>query len=148
MLLSEKKYDGILEKINCWTTTQKAAKVNLYNVLVTDKEILNIESLYPDKDKLKFIEISNIRTKMLYYYYRNNIDKAKENAKKIIDLSCDLKFYNDEAKRIDSLFFIKINIIKNNSCKVIKNYVSWWVWSVHNLSLKFDILLFKSFLFF
>ena len=50
--------------------------------------------------------------------------KAKENAKKIIDLSCDLKFYNDEAKRIDSLFFIKINIIKNNSCKVIKNYVS------------------------
>ena len=49
---------------------------------------------------------------------------VKENAKKIIDLSCDLKFYNDEAKRIDSLFFIKINIIKNNSCKVIKNYVS------------------------
>ena len=94
MLLSEKKYDGILEKINCLTPTQKAAKVNLYNVLATDKEILNIESLYPDKDKLKFIEISNIRTKMLYYYSRNNIDKAKENAKKIIDLSCDLKFYN------------------------------------------------------
>lgn len=112
MFLSEKKYDGILEKINCLTPTQKAAKVNLYNVLATDK------------DKLKFIEISNIRTKMLYYYSRNNIDKAKENAKKIIDLSCDLKFYNDEAKRIDSLFFIKINIIKNNSCKVIKNYVS------------------------
>ena len=57
MLLSEKKYDGILEKINCLTPTQKAAKVNLYNVLATDKEILNIESLYPDKDKLKFIEI-------------------------------------------------------------------------------------------
>ena len=118
MFLSEKKYDGILEKINCLTPTQKAAKVNLYNVLATNKEILYIESLYPDKDKLKFIEISNIRTKMLYYYSRNNI------AKKIIDLSCDLKFYNDEAKRIDSLFFIKINIIKNNSCKVIKNYVS------------------------
>lgn len=41
MLLSEKKYDGILEKINCLTPTQKAAKVNLYNVLATDKEILN-----------------------------------------------------------------------------------------------------------
>ena len=72
---------------------------NLYNIVATETEILNIESICSNKAKLKFTEISNVKLKMYYYYTRNN----KENAKKILDFSCDFKVYNEEAKRIISL---------------------------------------------
>lgn len=103
ILFREKKYNEVLEKIGHLNPVHQANMTNLYNILATENEILNIESLCPDKAKLKFTEISNMKTKMHYYYTRNNIDKAKENAKKILDFSCDLKVYNDEAKRIYSL---------------------------------------------
>ena len=76
---------------------------NLYNIVATETEILNIESICSNKAKLKFTEISNVKLKMYYYYTRNNIEKAKENAKKILDFSCDFKVYNEEEKRIISL---------------------------------------------
>lgn len=103
MLFREEKYNEALEKIGCLNPVHQANMTNLYNIVATENEILNIESICPNKAKLKFTEISNVKLKMYYYYTRNNIEKAKENAKKVLDFSCDFKVYNEEAKRIISL---------------------------------------------
>ena len=93
----------IIEKIKYLNPIHQANMTNLYNIVATETEILNIESICSNKAKLKFTEISNVKLKMYYYYTRNNIEKAKENAKKILDFSCDFKVYTEEAKRIISL---------------------------------------------
>ena len=103
ILFREKKYNEALEKIKYLNPIHQANMTNLYNIVATETEILNIESICSNKAKLKFTEISNVKLKMYYYYTRNNIEKAKENAKKILDFSCDFKVYNEEAKRIISL---------------------------------------------
>lgn len=63
------------------------------------REIENVEKVYKLKGN-KFKILSNLHLLMRYYSIRNNIEKAKEYASKILEQHSQFDFYNNEAREI------------------------------------------------
>ncbi len=72
----------------------------VFIAIFSELEIPNIEIIFPLNNKLKINDCINLNTLMLYYYKRNNLNKAKEMAQKMLDMHSDFKHYNNLAKQI------------------------------------------------
>lgn len=99
-LIKTFKYDEALRKIDNLDSVQKPSIQNFYKVMATTEEMYNIETLYPENNKFKFINASSIYSKMHYYSTRKISDKAIIYAKKMIEYAPQLKEYISEAHNI------------------------------------------------
>lgn len=99
-LIRTKNYDLALDAIEKINNNQKPMLQNFYKLFVTEEEMLNIESIYKENNKLKFNDASSIYAKMYYYHTRGNHDKAKMYARKIIGLAPGFKEYIVLANKI------------------------------------------------
>lgn len=99
-LIKTEKHDEALKEIDNLNSLQKPSIQNFYKVMATTEEMYNIEALYPETNKLKFINASSIYFKMHYYSTRGNSDKAIIYAKKMIEYAPKLKEYASEAYNI------------------------------------------------
>lgn len=99
-LIRTKNYDSALKSIEKINDNQKPMLQNFYKLFVTEEEMLNIENIYKENNKLKFNNASSIYAKMYYYYTRGNQDKAKIYARKIIGLAPGFKEYIVLANKI------------------------------------------------
>lgn len=99
-LIRTKKYEEALEKINQLNSIQKPSIQNFYKVMATNEEMYNIEALYPETNKINYLNASSIYLKMHYYDTRNNNEEALKYAKRMIEYAPKLKEYVLEANSI------------------------------------------------
>lgn len=99
-LIRKQNYELALEKIEKINPAQRSILQNFYKVLVTTDEMLNIESIYLENNKLKFNNVVSVYLKMHYYETRSNHDNAKLYAKKLIGLAPGFKEYVAYANKI------------------------------------------------
>lgn len=70
-----------------------------YEIQFTQNEIIDIEKNI-NKSMKKFIKILDYNNLMIYYNVRNNIEKAKEYANKILEFNTNFHELNKQAKNI------------------------------------------------
>lgn len=89
--------------INKLNASQKTEMQNFYKVFATTEEMKNIESIYLENNKLKFMNASSIYTKMYYYNTRGNHKEAVKYARKLIEYAPKFKEMVTEANEIMQL---------------------------------------------
>ena len=104
--LNSREFDiakSIIEKhkINK-TISKKNLEITERIFIIEDKNqtIDNIEELYKTNNKMKILNVESTFIIMKYYYLRENIEKAKEYAKKLIEYKTDFIAYNNLATKI------------------------------------------------
>lgn len=109
ILMETGKFDEAKAKIDALPNNYKANLLNLYKVLATDEEILNIESLYPINNRIKINNMLSLYVRMIYFEMRDKHDDAKRYAHAILNLNTDFKRYNEDAQAIcDDKFKIEV----------------------------------------
>lgn len=98
-----KKYEEAQMNINKLNASQKTEMQNFYKVFATTEEMKNIESIYLENNKLKFMNASSIYTKMYYYNTRGNHKEAVKYARKLIEYAPKFKEMVTEANEIMQL---------------------------------------------
>lgn len=96
-----KLIDEFINKTTSKFNIQKNTLINFKQIFLTTEEIKDFETkVLKTNKKNKYIEINNYNILMLYYYYRSDIAKAKNYAKKIIELKTNCKELNLSALEI------------------------------------------------
>lgn len=96
-----KLIDEFVNKTNSKLNVQKNALINFKQIFLTTEEIKDFETkILKTNKKNKYMEINNYNALMLYYYFRNDLQKAKIYAQKIIDLKTNCLELNSSAFEI------------------------------------------------